>query len=132
MLGLPAGDASPAHLEREAWMRKTMVRKTITLALLMTGVSAAPALAQDPMGDADRGRALAEQVCAVCHAVQPGERDSPVSGLASFQAAAERKEMSEVGLRVFLRSSHQDMPNLVLTPEEIDDLVAYIHGLRVD
>lgn len=107
------------------------MRNTLTLSLFVTAM-AAPALAQDAMGDAGEGRALAERVCAVCHAVAPGERDSPMDGLASFQAVSERKEFSEVGLRVFLRSSHQDMPNLVLSPEEIDDLVAYIHSLRAD
>ena len=106
--------------------------KPITLALLLAALTAAPALAQDSLGDAEAGRALAGKVCSVCHAVQPDERDSPYKGLASFQAVAERKEFSEIGLRVFLRSSHQDMPNLVLSSEEIDDLVAYIHSLRAE
>ena len=33
-------------------------------------------------------------------------------------------------LRVFLTTSHPKMPNLILTPEEIADVSAYILSLR--
>ena len=33
-------------------------------------------------------------------------------------------------LKVFLTSSHPKMPNLILTPEEIADVTAYILSLR--
>jgi hypothetical protein len=38
--------------------------------------------------------------------------------------------MTATALRVFLTSSHPKMPNLILTPEETADVIAYILSLR--
>lgn len=37
---------------------------------------------------------------------------------------------TELSLKVFLRSSHKNMPNFILSPEEIDSVTAYILGLK--
>lgn len=37
--------------------------------------------------------------------------------------------MSELAIKVFLRSSHPTMPNIILSPEEIDSVTAYIRSL---
>jgi hypothetical protein len=42
----------------------------------------------------------------------------------------EDPSVSELSLRAFLQTSHATMPNLILTPEETDDLIAYILTLR--
>jgi hypothetical protein len=36
---------------------------------------------------------------------------------------------TELSLKVFLRSSHKNMPNIILAREEIDSLASYILGL---
>jgi mono/diheme cytochrome c family protein len=36
---------------------------------------------------------------------------------------------NELAIKVFLRSSHPTMPNIILSPEEIDSVAAYIVGL---
>ena len=38
--------------------------------------------------------------------------------------------VTATALKVFLTSSHPKMPNLILTPEEIADVTAYILSLR--
>jgi hypothetical protein len=38
--------------------------------------------------------------------------------------------MTPTAIRVFLTSSHAKMPKLILTPEEIADVSAYILSLR--
>ena len=38
--------------------------------------------------------------------------------------------MTTTALRVFLTTSHPKMPNLIVTPEEIADVTAYILSLR--
>jgi len=38
--------------------------------------------------------------------------------------------MTATALRVFLTTSHPKMPNLILTPEEIADVSAYILSLH--
>ena len=37
---------------------------------------------------------------------------------------------TELALKVFLRTSHPSMPNIVLTPEQTDNLVTYILSLK--
>ena len=36
---------------------------------------------------------------------------------------------TELAVKVFLRSSHPHMPDIILSPEEIDSVTAYILGL---
>jgi len=47
-----------------------------------------------------------------------------------FQEIANTKGMTATALRVFLTASHPKMPNLILTPEQIADVTAYILSLR--
>ena len=48
----------------------------------------------------------------------------------AFRSIADTPGMTATALRVFLTSSHPKMPNLILTPEEITDVTAYILSLR--
>ena len=95
-----------------------------TLALI-----AASAHAQD--GDAAAGYDLARQACRACHVVE-AEQQAPrllVIGPA-FRISLILAGMTATALRVFLTTSHQKMPNLMLTPEEIADVSAYVLSLR--
>jgi hypothetical protein len=38
--------------------------------------------------------------------------------------------MTATALRVFLTTSHPSMPNLILTPQDTTDVIAYILSLR--
>jgi len=98
----------------------------VAAALAATAFSAK---AQD--GDIAAGRAFAREACKACHVVDP-EETSPRSfeiGPA-FRDIANTSGMTATALRVFLTSSHPKMPNLILTPEEIADVSAYILSLR--
>jgi hypothetical protein len=46
-----------------------------------------------------------------------------------FQLVARQPSTTELALRVFLRTSHAGMPNILLSEAEIDDIVAYIVSL---
>lgn len=96
----------------------------------MLAATAGAASAQTAIGDASAGQALAEETCAVCHAVAAGADESPVQKATAFPIIARDPRYSELGLRVFLRSPHAAMPNLVLAPDEIDDISAYLATLR--
>jgi hypothetical protein len=48
----------------------------------------------------------------------------------AFREIANTPGMTARAIRVFLTSSHPKMPNLILTPEEIADVSAYILSLR--
>jgi mono/diheme cytochrome c family protein len=82
------------------------------------------------MGDARAGKTYAERVCSECHAVRAGQSLSPHNRAPSFQTVANAPGMTSTALRVWFQSPHPSMPNLLLTGEQSDDLVAYILSLR--
>jgi len=98
-------------------------------ALLAAGLTEA-APAQTLMGDRDDGYALARKTCARCHRVGKAEDTPKLYPASAFQDIADNPASTELSLRVFLRSPHRDMPDLILTDAEIDNVVAYILGLR--
>jgi cytochrome c len=83
-----------------------------------------------PRGDdpVSRGSALAQQWCMGCHAV------GPLGGRAradlDFEAIARMPSTTELSLRVFLQSSHRNMPNIIVRGRDLDDIVAYILSLK--
>jgi mono/diheme cytochrome c family protein len=89
---------------------------------------ATSALAQQP--DTATGKRIAEQDCASCHAIAGGGAKSPVPNAPTFEAIAALPSTNELSLRVFLRTSHAGMPNIMLKPDEIDPLIAYIVSLK--
>jgi len=75
------------------------------------------------------GHKLAEQWCKGCHAIEP--RTAGTSTVApDFAAVANMPSTTELALKVFLRTPHPSMPNLVLTPEQTDAIVSYILSLK--
>ena len=73
---------------------------------------------------------LAESECAACHEVGKGVPGAALPDPPGFQRIADDPAMTALALRVFLRTPHGDMPNLILSDAETDDLIAYILGLR--
>jgi mono/diheme cytochrome c family protein len=95
----------------------------------MLALTAVSAHAQD--ADVAAGHAFAREACRACHVVET-EQQKPrlvVIGPA-FRDIANTRGMTATALRVFLTTSHPKMPNLILTPEEIADVSAYILSLR--
>ena len=96
----------------------------LTLVLTLAGAGAYPARA-----DASKGAQLARQWCASCHVIGSTSTGPVPQGPPSFQAVA-RSGMTANQLRAFLSHPHGAMPDLSLTREEVDDLIAYINSLR--
>lgn len=89
----------------------------------------APVLAQS--ADPATGASLAKTDCGACHAVGADAKAmSPDAKAPRFIDVAQMPSTTELSLKVFLRSSHRNMPNLILSPEEIDSVASYILGLR--
>jgi mono/diheme cytochrome c family protein len=96
--------------------------------LLAAVLSLSPARADD-FGDPIAGRQVAEAWCANCHAF-PGSTHATVTGAPSFPAVAENKAMTRLALRAFLQTTHDRMPDLHLSNNEMDDLIAFILSSR--
>ena len=81
-------------------------------------------------GNARKGLAYAQANCASCHNVLKNAASSPNRKATPFQAIANTPGMSVTALTVWSRTSHPTMPNLVIEPTDMDDLIAYILSLR--
>ncbi|WP_407157502.1 c-type cytochrome [Bradyrhizobium sp. STM 3557] len=75
------------------------------------------------------GRKLAEAWCRSCHAIDTNGARAE-STAPDFVAVANLPSTTELSLKVFLQSSHHNMPNLVLTPAQSGDVVNYILSLK--
>jgi mono/diheme cytochrome c family protein len=96
---------------------------------LFTAMAAAPAAAQD-VGDASRGLDFALRTCAECHGVRLEETTSPRAESPPFGSIAKTKGMTGLALKVWFQTPHPSMPNLILSPDDRDDVIAYILSLR--
>jgi mono/diheme cytochrome c family protein len=102
-----------------------------SLALAVIGLALVTQSAQtQETGDLRKGRVLARQVCADCHAVRRGDVRSPNSNSPSFVAIASTPGMTATALNVFLHTSHRSMPNLILTADQTSGIIAYILSLK--
>lgn len=93
--------------------------------LLLMLATTTTAVAQD----VEKGRALAERLCASCH-MQPGqgEKDGPM-GIPGFPAVANRPGQDHEAIVKWLRSRPPMMPDHHLTWDEADALAAFILSL---
>jgi mono/diheme cytochrome c family protein len=109
-------------------MRADLVQRATIVGWLLAVASLAlpaPLLAQ-PAGDPVRGCQLAEGTCASCHRIDGKNLDAPPG----FAAVAAMPSTTALSLKVFLRSNHKEMPNLIISNPDTDDIVAYILSLK--
>ncbi|QHP70715.1 c-type cytochrome [Bradyrhizobium diazoefficiens] len=126
----------------QQWRGETMSRSVriyiglgllilLSLLFLFSVVHTAAGASRPSSRTAEEGHRLAQAWCQTCHAVEP--HMAGFFDLApSFQAIADRKGTTALSLKVFWRTSHQNMPNLVISPEQAEALSSYILSLRGD
>ena len=103
-----------------------MLRRLIPLLIALAFAPQAMAQQRDPAP----GRRIAERDCTLCHEVRPGETGpGAMASAPPFQLVARMPSTTELALRVFLRTSHAGMPNILLSEAELDDIIAYIVSL---
>jgi mono/diheme cytochrome c family protein len=104
---------------------------------LMLGfvVALAPPVQAQQTGNVKRGQAFAEEHCAICHAVGRGG-SSPYAPAPPFRTlhlkydVANLAEAFAEGIIVSHNGPRQ-MPQFMLSPGEIDDLIAYLKSLEL-
>jgi mono/diheme cytochrome c family protein len=90
----------------------------------------APQVHAQDISEVQQGRALANQVCSECHAVGAADSRSPNVLAPRFEAVAATPGMTAMALNAFLHTSHRAMPNLLLTADQTDGIIAYILSLK--
>ena len=101
----------------------------IKLAVLAV-LTLAPSSLVAQENDVRMGLMTAERLCAECHAVRWDDLYSPNSSAPTFLAIAAVPGMTSAALRVTLLTSHRTMPNVMLPPDQLDAIVAYILSFR--
>ena len=103
------------------------MRVLLAFLLFATAIRSAAAV---ELGDRDAGLAYARENCTECHAVEPNEFAGPFNDVPAFEEVANVPAMSELALVSFFQTSHEFMPNFMVPPEDIHNLIAYILSLR--
>jgi mono/diheme cytochrome c family protein len=102
-----------------------------TLVWMLSALVAPTASGQD-IGDPQKGFEYARDVCSPCHAVAPEQPDSPVAEAPRFADVANVSGMTATALIAWLQTSHPTMPNIVMTDEQMRDVVQYVLSLKSD
>jgi mono/diheme cytochrome c family protein len=112
-------------------LRRPAAALTIGLLTGLPGFANAATTGNQPVLDpVELGRGIAEMNCAACHALG---RDgaSPMATAPAFRNLWQRYpvEQLEESLAEGIVAGHENMPELVLEPDEIDAFVAYLKSL---
>jgi cytochrome c len=75
------------------------------------------------------GHLLAEAWCKECHAIEATPAGK-AGAAPDFADIASRPSTTALSLKVFLRTNHPSMPNIIISPDQTDDLVNYILSLK--
>ena len=102
--------------------------KRASFAVILLVASAATAQAQN----LQNGARWASDVCAECHATRTGQARSPNGKAPTFVELANTPGMTPLALTVALTTPHAGMPMFVLTPEQRQDIIAYILSLKTN
>jgi len=108
------------------------MRCYLPLSVVVLAMFSLPAIAQTGLllGDPEAGHDFARKTCSNCHVIEPGEHGKSPAGSPAFQDVADDPAVTEAALRVFFNSPHQNMPNLILTTPQSDNVIAYILSLK--
>jgi len=101
----------------------------LTSSILLATSVFSPARAE---GDPAAGAQLAVEWCARCHDVSPGGafKEHPPS----FAAISVYRAKDQIFGRIYFPPLHSNMPEIayILTPQSVEDLVAYIVSLEAE
>jgi mono/diheme cytochrome c family protein len=116
------------NISRTAWVHVVLATIVALAALFFIRLhhASGDTVSSDSAG---AGHRLADAWCKQCHAIE-----ASTAGMANaapdFVKIANQLAMTALSLKVFLQTSHRNMPNLVIAPDQADDLVNYILSLK--
>ncbi len=103
------------------------ILRIVAASAFLAGIQ--PLYAQE-QGDPKRGLSYAEKACTECHGVMPADDLSPLLDAPTFQSVANTPGMTYTALSVWFQSPHPSMPNLIIPPEDLANVIAYIMSLK--
>lgn len=106
-------------------MRSLRIPAILALTALPAG-----AWAQDDAAAIAAGRDLGLKWCSECHLVARGQPKPPSDAVPSWYSVADDPATTAAGLHAFFATPHKQMPNIMLTRQETDEIIAYILSLK--
>jgi mono/diheme cytochrome c family protein len=124
-------DVSTIHDNVDRTRKKGRLLKELPFfGVVSVAMAASSASGQPLTGDIAQGQELARRVCSACHRVEKTPEATIFLPGPAFKTIADTPSTTAISLRVFLRTPHKNMPNLILTENETDDVVSYILSLK--
>jgi cytochrome c len=110
---------------------RQMMTMRFAVVLLLIGSSICGSQAAEPGAPRERGRMLAQEICAGCHAIGRADQ-SPHAGAPPFRTLDRRLDLDTFAerLRNGLTSGHPDMPTFRFTRQDARALVAYLRFIQ--
>lgn len=105
------------------------MRYTAIASFFIAAALATPEARAQPDNRNSLGRQVAMELCSSCHRVFEGQ-PLPQQNVPSFFAIANLTSTTALSLKVFLRSNHKQMPNLIISESDADSVVDYILSLK--
>jgi cytochrome c2 len=81
------------------------------------------------LGNKEKGYDYAQKFCSECHGVEADDR-LLLGDVPTFKEVADSEGMSPRALSVWLQTSHPNMPDFIIKPDDMDDVIAYIMSLK--
>jgi mono/diheme cytochrome c family protein len=91
--------------------------------------TAAGAQSQE-VGNPEVGLKIAQNACAECHLVVKAEGRSNNPDAPTFEAIARTPGLTRAALAAALQTSHRNMPNLIIKPDDAQNIMTYILSLK--
>jgi mono/diheme cytochrome c family protein len=113
--------------EEEPMKFITAAAGAATAAMAIAGATSSHA---QNTGDAAKGRAFAQQICAECHNIEQGQRPSPKGLAPNFETIAKTPGLTAITLTAALRTSHRTMPNIIIPDDDLRNVAAYVLSLQ--
>lgn len=105
------------------------MRRRVFFSLLVAAALPLSVAALAQSGERAAGRRLATELCGDCHQARPPfpllYRYPP-----TFEDIAKLPSTTRLSLKVFLRSSHKQMPNFIVSKSDTDHIIEYILSLK--
>jgi mono/diheme cytochrome c family protein len=82
----------------------------------------------DELGNSQAGFVYAQHYCSKCHGISA--EDSPLPQAPRFRDVADQPGITATALTVWLQTSHPTMPNIIVEPQDMRNVIAYILSLK--
>jgi len=102
--------------------------RSLVVGAVIAALGVPGAAAAEHPGDPQAGYEYAKKVCSGCHGISA--EPSPVPKATRFREVADRPGMTGTALRVWMETMHPTMPNIIVSKQDMLNVIAYILDLK--